>query len=191
MHHMATLFWQLVLVAAVGAAEINSAGPCVLLALPDGTGEPDCIASSNYDNVTGARVGNYYGEGESCTFTGVPELPLVSVEFFARGALPDKDYYYSYYDTGPGEGACGEYSDALEVNGERFCGPNGPEGVIASGIIGWTSYVHPNPVRAPWIGWKVCWSNAPPISPPSPSPPSPSPPPPPSPLPPSPAFGVL
>ena len=139
---------------------VEITGPCKLLALPAGNGAWDCIASSNYVNDTGAenygeRVGNY-GEGESCTFTGVPERPLVSVEFFARGALPDKDSYYSsYYGTGPGEGACADFSDALEVNGERFCGPNGPDGVIASGDIVWKSLNFGWPPLHPWLGWKA------------------------------------
>ena len=67
--------WPLLLAAVAHAAqaEISVTGPCKLLALPDGTGDPDCIASSNYVNDTGAdnygeRVGNY-GEGESCSFS--------------------------------------------------------------------------------------------------------------------------
>ena len=106
------VLWPLLL-AAAAHAEISVTGPCRLLALPDGTGDWG-IASSNYVNDTGAdnygaRVGNYV-EDESCTFSGVPMLPLVSVDFFARAALPDKNYSYgSYYDTGPGDGVCGRY----------------------------------------------------------------------------------
>ena len=161
--------WPLLL-AAVAHAQISVTGPCKLLALPDGTGDPNCIASSNYVNDAsaenyGERVG-IYGEDESCTFSGVPELPLVSLEFFARGALPDEQESY---------GVCGPpgVSDVLEMNGpngpEQFCGPNGPDGVIASGDIVWKSQTlrgRPEEPSHPWLGWKAR-AHPPPPPPPS------------------------
>ena len=101
-------------------------------------------------------------------------LPLVSVDFFARAALPDKNYSYgSYYDTGPTLdrgteiGVCGRYSDALEVSGPngpvQFCGPDGPDGAIASGDIVWTSLNHADWITPKhWIGWKARTHSPPP-----------------------------
>ena len=60
-----------------------------------------------------------------------------------------------------------QISDALEVNGPngpvQFCGPNGPDGAIASGDIVWTSLNHADWITPKhWIGWKARTHSPPP-----------------------------
>ena len=146
-------------------------GPC---SITDGG---SCATSPNYPES--------YGGNERCTITGVPRVVLEVVAFDVQG-----DYYsyhsYSDYDRdGDSTNDCSY--DYLTVNGERYCGTSGPEGVVVEdGVIEWVS--HYDHVAS---GWKarprfsrrplalimpppccqICWATGPPASPPSPPPP--------------------
>ena len=95
---------------------------------------------------------------EVCVITSVPAVPIV-VSFFSVDSTGDL-WTYCY--------------DHIEVNGQRYCGSAGPDGVIStSGTIYWESddeYQND--------GWELCWPFGSPSTPPSVPPPSapPSPP---------------
>ena len=72
-----------------------------------------CAASSNYPNI--------YGNYEKCIISGVPPVGLEVVGFEV-------------------EGSSGCFFDYLTINGTKYCGTSGPQGVVAEdGVIEWRS----------------------------------------------------
>ena len=72
-----------------------------------------CAASPNYPS--------YYGYNAECTIYGVP---LVGLEVVAFDVEADNNCRWDY----------------LTVNGKKYCGSRGPEGVVVeNGIIQWVS----------------------------------------------------
>jgi len=95
------------------AQAVQVTGPC---SLTDGE---LCAASPNYPNS--------YGINEECTISGVPpvglEMAAFDVDYEGNGDPTDECRY-----------------DYLTVNGKKYCGTSGPEGVVAEdGVIEWVS----------------------------------------------------
>merc|ERR1740139_61020 len=130
--------------------QLNVTGPCVVGALPN------CVESSNYSEG-GSRSGGY-SDREDCFVTGYPEEAII-VE---PGAF-DVEF----------EASCDwDYLEVTNTEGvpTKYCGINGPDGVVASGTIIWHSNVSENKG-----GWRICFGFAPPLSPNLPPPPPPPP----------------
>ena len=104
----------------------------------------DCIRTSGYPTPG-------YQVNEVCVISGVPPTPIVVNAFNVEAHECQYDY--------------------LMIDGARFCGTSGPQGVRVSG--GMMTWVSDN--EYPDAGWELCWPAAPPRSPPAP-PSSPAPP---------------
>jgi hypothetical protein len=83
------------------------------------------------------KGGSTYGHNKECTITNPPAVPI-SVEAFAvEGAY---------------KGVC---YDFLTVNGARYCGTEGPEGIVPDGSpIEWQA-----DETETEAGWKICFSS--------------------------------
>eukprot|EP00962_Isochrysis_galbana_P046998 scaffold19077_cov184-Isochrysis_galbana.AAC.1 len=111
---------------------------------------PCVLTSSTCATSSGYPTSNY-GSTESCLFSNVPPLPLWVESFNVESSS-----------------TCG--FDALTVASQKYCGTDGPSGVVPTdGTIAWSS-----DGSITTSGWKICWSGPPQ---PSPSPLSPPPPP--------------
>lgn len=127
------------------------------LGLPNVTGE------CGLDLQTGCAISpgfpHGYGHHKECTIRGVPAVPLRALAF----DLPASN----------GSARCEDHF--LEVDGVKFCGTTGPEGMVASGgIIRWSAGTLGLDLVQTESRWEVCWGGA---SPPSPTGRSPSAPP--------------
>ncbi|KAL1515912.1 hypothetical protein AB1Y20_002526 [Prymnesium parvum] len=122
-----------------------------------------CVLSGHCLTSPRFNVSNY-GNDESCVISGVPPNPLEVLSFDVEFSL-----------------LC--VYDYVEVNGQKYCGFSGPNGVRAlDGVIIWFSDSSQNRP-----GWQICFAPSPPSLPPQPpSPPLVPPPPCTPPLPPSP-----
>lgn len=100
------------------------AGPCKVSAT-----EPNCVESSGYSSSGGG-----YSSNEKCEIDGYPEEPITVQGF----DVEDNNCIY----------------DFLEVAGTKYCGTNGPAGVVASGVIKWESDYDGD---ANYGGWKICF----------------------------------
>eukprot|EP00966_Prymnesium_polylepis_P230819 5341721-Prymnesium_polylepis.1 len=129
-------------------------GPCTILA--------NCVRSPNYPAQHMAN--------EQCTVRNLPALPAVVISFNVEEATsPSKG------DGSATSVAC--TNDFITLNGLRFCGTSGPDGVIPTDrTMSWQSNG-----QTQRSGWKICFFSSPPRPPPSMPPPSPPPPSPPSP----------
>jgi len=159
------------LLAGAGAAGVGCPGATrhagaplaalLALALAARAGAVDVTGPCRLTPNGGCVVSPYwpsrYGDSESCNITGVP---LFQLEVRAFDVEPSR--------------ACG--NDYVAVNSERFCGRDGPAGVVPSdGVIRWVSDGAENAA-----GFEICWPPPPPPPPPSPLPLPPSAPPPPA-----------
>ena len=141
-------------IGLASASPVEVSGPCRVVG--------DCLQSDSYGgNAT-------YNEGVFCSFTNVPSVPLTTTAFHSMG-------YYSYdvYYSSDGSDSC--HHDYLEIDGTKFCGTSGPDGVVpTSGTIRWQSHGQtwrPDGVAS---GWEICFllpPSQPPMPPQSPSPP--------------------
>ena len=144
-------------------------GPCVVTM-------PNCVESSSYqdgDNLARRRLyhsatGGYSGSGgysdrEECEIKDYPAEAIIVDAF-------DVETGYSC-----GGSACScDYLEVTSADGfpVKYCGSNGPDGVVAGGTIKWVS-----DALTTGGGWRICFGVAPPAPPyplaPPPSPPSP------------------
>ena len=80
-----------------------------------------CCLTDGGSCATSPHYPSSYGDSEECTITGVPRAGLEVVAFDVEG--------FSFCET-----------DYLTVNGKKYCGNRGPEGVVVEGgIIEWVS----------------------------------------------------
>ena len=114
----------------------------------------ECVLDGNCIHSQGFPTADY-GTSQSCT---VSNLPAVAAQVVA-------------FDVEP-HGTC-DY-DHVTINGERFCGTTGPDGIVpADGLILWQSDAF-----VAHSGWKICFAALPlpPAQPPVPQLPPSSPP---------------
>ena len=141
---------------------VSMQGPCGLVVADDGR---TCMTSPGHPH-------QFYPDLSACTAANLPPEPLTVDEFDVE---MDSAMLCAY--------------DFMVVNGNRFCGTSGPEGVIPEdGTIHWQS-----DGAGSRPGFRVCWATPlPPVAPPPPLPPPapPTPPPPPRP-PPSPPAAIV
>ena len=134
---------------------IRVTGPCVVSSNP---ALPNCVASSRYQecyNSNNTRDGGEHCEGynsnELCTISGTPQLMARPIEVKAFATEGNK------CDPAASQQAC---YDNLKVNGKMYSGNkgNGPEGVVATGEIRWSS-----DGRGSNPGWKFCFGDGSPV----------------------------
>jgi hypothetical protein len=104
-----------------------------------------CVFTNGGSCASSLNFPNAYGSGENCTLTNVPATPLSVLGFRLSYTWSDPPYDDCIYDY-------------LVVNGKKYCGTSGPDGVASDGTIIWTAK------SDSWCanegsceGWQLCW----------------------------------
>ena len=142
-------------VHAMQSSSMCVTGPCVASSDP---AFPNCVQSSRYHKCyNGNNERNDeehcsgYDPNELCTISGTPQLMARPIEVKAFATEGNK------CDPAASQQAC---YDNLKVNGKMYSGNkgNGPEGVVATGEIRWSS-----DGRGSNPGWKFCFGDGSPV----------------------------